>query len=533
MDTLLVNQESLDWLAQDLEINQSKTTLILSHNSIDNTTFNNGETGYRIVINSDEVLEVINRYDNVIAWLHGHNHQYEIVKKHNRLYVSNGRIGGFNPPKKWGNFGQGHLGGIYFKVDKNGLQVKCYSATKQKFFEEFGDTHLSIALKLQTTFSASAPTNYYYGYGALTQNLKIRIYNHYLSNKNSEVYLKQNLNNVINDNFDFRFSNDLFFAGRDIKRIMGFSVEPSSLDCQAAENGLKINNINKVKSILVKFPNQKKNNEDNYPRSSYYRCYPKDRYKISISTSIEKNNQNSLVFVTYIIRNQRHEKLYISDKISVIKINNKYELDNIEIPDSILSSNSDLKYYLHTSIEFKDFPVLFTVRSIKLEKITANNQDERNTIQINAGSKQYELQNNKLIQNKMIDLSMPNIQSKTCILVKVPNVQWQIRNAIAELDDHSINVLEYRHQFQKSRMVVLTPTFNPEFFINTVVDLMPFKITYMDNKIICESDSYHELSTITVISKNKPKSIIGAKLLSYDENNLKLHFNSKKMEIIM
>ncbi|KAA3644438.1 MAG: hypothetical protein DWP98_12200 [Bacteroidetes bacterium] len=142
VSTILISQESLNWLKQDLLINQKKTTLIFSHNCLKETTYTNNETGYREVVNSDEVYKIINEHNNVIGWFHGHNHQYEIVNKHDRLYVSNGRIGGFNPPKSWGDFGQGHLGGIYFEINHLGLTVKCFSATENKFLEDLGFLHL-------------------------------------------------------------------------------------------------------------------------------------------------------------------------------------------------------------------------------------------------------------------------------------------------------------------------------------------------------------------------------------------------------
>ena len=80
-DTILISQEALNWLKLDLEINKDKTSLIFSHNSLSETTFNNSATGYRVTVNSDQVYNIINKHGNVLAWFHGHNHQYEIVKK--------------------------------------------------------------------------------------------------------------------------------------------------------------------------------------------------------------------------------------------------------------------------------------------------------------------------------------------------------------------------------------------------------------------------------------------------------------------
>ena len=126
--TNYVTREALDWATLDLEINKNKTVIILSHNSLLGTTEPNEDRGYRVVANSQDVYDLMDKHGCVIAWMHGHNHDYKIVPKPNRLYVSNGRIGGFPPeiegaPADFAKKPQ--LGGMYFEVRRDRFVVRA------------------------------------------------------------------------------------------------------------------------------------------------------------------------------------------------------------------------------------------------------------------------------------------------------------------------------------------------------------------------------------------------------------------------
>ena len=90
-----VNKETLDWLRLDLELNRDKSVILLSHNNVKGTTADdNFMLGYRGLANSEDILNLIVPHPNILAWMHGHNHDYVIKESHRRLFVSNGRIGG-------------------------------------------------------------------------------------------------------------------------------------------------------------------------------------------------------------------------------------------------------------------------------------------------------------------------------------------------------------------------------------------------------------------------------------------------------
>jgi len=97
-------------------------------------------------MDSDKMLAVFKKNPNIITWMHGHNHNFEVVKQEDMLFVSNGRIGGFDPSS--GKYG---IGGVYFEITKDKLIVKCYSAEKDMFLDSF-DESLSQTLDVKTTF---------------------------------------------------------------------------------------------------------------------------------------------------------------------------------------------------------------------------------------------------------------------------------------------------------------------------------------------------------------------------------------------
>ena len=199
---VFINKESIDWLKLDLELNKDKTTILLSHNSIKGTTTLLGEPGYRGITNSQELLDIFSQYPNIISWMHGHNHTYEVVKQNNIMYVSNGRIGGFVPPAEWG-VGQNELGGIYFEVHNDRFVVKCFSATSNKFHEELGFSTLTDTLYKPTTVNADAKSAFSYGVGGMNDGQMIPVFNHYTGMGEAEIFAMSTETEEINDDPDF------------------------------------------------------------------------------------------------------------------------------------------------------------------------------------------------------------------------------------------------------------------------------------------------------------------------------------------
>lgn len=519
LDTILINKESLQWLAHDLSENKNKTTLIFSHNSIKGTTFDNGETAYRRIINSDELIKVINAHPNVQAWFHGHNHHYEVVKKAGRVYISNGRIGGFNPPKSWGAFGQGHLGGVYFEVGKAGMLVRCFSATKNKFLDELGFPNLSIFSKKQTSFNHSSNTNYFFGSGQTSDNVTYQVRNHFLSEQAIEVKHKLNKNGVVNDNTELSFPTKLFFAGKQRNRLVGYQILPKDVRFSSEGDGLKISKKGYDGDVVLIIPKKKLSKNNFMTRGSYFRCEDGDRFKVKLS--MPQQTKDAEVLVKFFVYNEQQEILHESD-CQPAKATNGFSYTHLfDIPK--LKPNGVFNKYLKVSITIKNTANNFVINQAVLEKI-ARHKESR--LQVNG---------NDMPCNKRVLLDSPlkainQIRYRgqsSSLLFKVSDVKWQIRNAVAEYEANKIKIIDYVHLFQKNREIVITPTNKPAHYVSMTSHLAPYTITIEPRKLSIQMDSYQAQSRILVKHKFKPKQIHGAEVQSTDVHQTLLKPNSK------
>lgn len=223
----LVSDEEIEWLKLDLDLNRDRTTIILSHNSLKGTTEYFGDLGYRVTANSEVLLRLFSRYPNVVGWLHGHNHSFEVVPKEGTVYVSNGRIGGFIPGRP-GYYGAGHLGGIYFEVGRKNFKVMCYSASAEKFFHEMEHhEHLSHELKTASSLDCLAKPGFSYGYGGARDGQRIVAYNHHAGeNVAREIFITGCESPFINNDPGLTFYTQRTGETWQTKHLGGYQFEP-------------------------------------------------------------------------------------------------------------------------------------------------------------------------------------------------------------------------------------------------------------------------------------------------------------------
>ncbi|WP_154222856.1 metallophosphoesterase family protein [Marinicella rhabdoformis] len=532
-DTILINIESLKWLEHDLSLNKNKTTLIFSHNSIKGTTFDNNENGYRVVINSKEVLKILDKHSNVLGWFHGHNHQYEVVKKVGRLYVSNGRIGGFNPPNKWGPFGQGHLGGVYFTVNSKGLSVRCFSAKENKFFDEFGFMNLSNKIIKPTSFDPNGKCNYYYGHGQISDNIEYKLRNHYLSEKPTKIFTHKNDETVINDNHTFDLTTELFFIGKRTKRLVGYQLLPREIKRDSIASGLFLNQSNsKQNHMMVQFPNHKFTKHNFMARGSYFRTEVGDTYLIKAQFELSEEELNSAKgSIQYVIYNETQEELFKSELIVPENQNNGLFEFSLIIPE--FQSPSKNSKYIKFSLRLDGFPQKFVANSIAVSKKVDSNKKmvlsvNNNDVQISEDKHSILPGNNK----HRSDLLFRGAQSS--IIFKVENVDWQVRNATAEYTKNKIKLLSYCHDFQNSKEVLLTPTKDVNFYVNKTINLMPVEIQNKKNQIIVNMKSFASDSLIAVkISKQVMSGITGGRYIGLFDGLIHIKPEAKVVEITL
>ena len=199
-----VNKETMDWLRMDLELNRDKTTILLSHNLIAGANYGYLQEGVFGIVNSEEMLNLINAYPNVIAWMNGHQHLYDISRSFGKLFVCNGHFGAFGDPAlssvvPWG--------GIYFEITPRALTVRCYSVENQLFLDQImegGADRWSQTLAIPTTMNPQAPMNYAFGHGGFLDGQRAAIYNHHTSRDGHySVTLAGAADSLINENSTF------------------------------------------------------------------------------------------------------------------------------------------------------------------------------------------------------------------------------------------------------------------------------------------------------------------------------------------
>ena len=174
----LITREAYEWLTLDLELNRDKTVIILSHQSLKGTTLTvKGNPAYRLLANTREMFDLFKKHRNVIAWMHGHNHNWEVVEKHNLLCVSTGRIGGFDPHRDSPLANQ--LGGVYFEVTPDRFTVRPYSSNNDLWLDTLeGCDHLQQTVQLQTSLDVSAAAAMSYGSGHSLDGQRWPLYHH-------------------------------------------------------------------------------------------------------------------------------------------------------------------------------------------------------------------------------------------------------------------------------------------------------------------------------------------------------------------
>jgi hypothetical protein len=214
----LVNREVLEWLALDLDLHRHETTILLAHQALKGTTYNNGELDYRELVNSDEMFSLMDRHPQVKAWMHGHNHTFEVVKKHGRLYVSNGRMGGFIPPLEWGEFGQPHLGGMVLDISEDRILVRAYNGSLGRYFD---GPRMQGEIIGPTTYNPAASTRFSMGLGLAAGGQHWPLNRHFSSTTPLRIVARRASDRALNDDPGLHLSCPLWGERAEKRRERG------------------------------------------------------------------------------------------------------------------------------------------------------------------------------------------------------------------------------------------------------------------------------------------------------------------------
>lgn len=469
----LVTKESLEWAKLALDAYPGQTAVIITHNSLRGTTSACDSEVYRQVANSEQVHEFLSRYPNVLAWMHGHNHTWEIVHKNNRLYVSNGRIGGFSPPYP-GNVGKGHLGGMYFEVGPNHFTVRGFSATKECFMDKLkGYEHLAKTLRVKTTFNADAPTSANWGMGSMRSGLAVPAYQHFLSEKASDqkLYIKAPSDNIFSENSDIAFVAEQTKGWSKARAISGLAIAPKA-DVDGELDGIRF--LHPGLEILP-LGGMKTSRSVYSPHSgastTYYRCVPGRKYTARLTASAAESGP--AIQPVLHVANSKGETIQVLSGASKPLDRDKRSVEfTFEVPATAakgtIFEDSSSDHFVNVVLEARltDLTVPAQLYEISLHTPSGQTRDVMVKIGDQAVScpgalapnsfREFAVRN-PLNKREVIELTAGGNEMATWMLSQ-ENVKWQVRNAPASLrTDGTIQVGPMRNRYSDLHEVVIVP----------------------------------------------------------------------------
>jgi hypothetical protein len=549
---VFINKESLEWLALDLEINKDSTVILLSHNSIKGTTTLLGERGYRGLVNSRELLDLFEHYPNIIAWMHGHNHTYEVVEQDRKLFVSNGRIGGFIPPVDWGHVGQGHLGGIYFEIRPDRLIVKSYSATKDKFLDELGDTHLSRVLMTKTTVDTDALPAYSYGMGGMCDGQKMPVFHHHTSHKvSSELFVAGIGQLAINDDpsfsyYEFRDAGKLgkqwMLMGAQVGYPAYFTMDNKLWEW--GDPGIRLlPQESPEETVDVSIP------ESIFGKNIYYRCAPGRKYKAELLIDSPLGGQTlQLLFICH--DKEGYELVNIEgDIITLQQDRHTYKME-VNIPDLLhhktiyTNASSDNMIQVMVKARFSQLKSKIVLLNFGFMFAEAGTDTVDPAILID-GSRYAHTGIVAPREVVKFDIPGPSLQRsvyaceskgnrRATWLVRQKSLDWQIRNAPVADGGEYLELGPLRNTWTHRKEIVIVPMVSTDKpYVHRLQNIQKARIYPLNrgNAILkIEIIECSGLGKIIVHSENKPVDVIGSTEWKY--NNPELSIEAKQGSVI-
>ncbi len=467
-----LSEEAMDWVRMDMELNKNKTTVVVSHNSIKGTTEYFADKGYRQTTNSDVIIELFKKYPNVAAWMHGHNHTYEVVPKEGTIYTSNGRIGGFMPGIE--RYGEGHLGGIYFEAAKDHFTVRCFSATANKFFDEMeGFDHLSHTLNKRTSVDGRALPSISYGYGGARDGQIIPVYHHHSGASKREVFIGGAKDQIINENSDFSVFTQRTGAGWRTKHLAGFNVDPALEDEDRAaqsyewlDPGVKLRPLEDPdRNLTLYSPGAA------WGQRSYYRVKPGEKYKVKISIDAGKGGQNLHFMCNINDKNMQRHHTLTSDRWELSPGEHVFE-HIFDVPSSQRESiytdkDSDNEIQMVMGARFRNMvePVIVKKFEVSFADYNAYTVDPAVAVDDTEVGKKGTLRYGQLHSAEIPVGGSARYackikaggNRKLTFIVRDTAAKWQVRNAAAGQSGDALVIGPMRNKFSDKNEIVIAP----------------------------------------------------------------------------
>ncbi|AQQ69990.1 metallophosphoesterase, family [Limihaloglobus sulfuriphilus] len=524
MMAVYVNKETIEWLKLDLEVNRDKTVILLSHNNISGTTTPD-EEGYRGLVNSAELYDIIKANPNIIAWMHGHNHNYQIVQKDNCMYVSNGRIGGFDPSN-----GQYGIGGIYFELSNNLLDVKCYSAQFKRFLGPDDGPQLAGRMKAKTSLDPAKPMAYSFGTGGARDTERIPMVNHYTSKSESaKLYITGADDEIINE--DTTLSYYQCRPSNTHMQLFGFIVRDPQKLWRWDDPGITLFKRSDGKDIRVTAPHY------GAGMCSYYRCPPDQEYEVTLE--LEGSGQGPKLDIEFMYFDRtgkylesKHAPLYDikagKQKVVYSGIASK-PTKAVTIYDD--PDEHNILNFIVQCI-FTDMTSEVKVKSFELRFKGAHGATVDPAVIIDG--RRYS-RKGTLKQGELAEFDIPLLKNKSqqtyqlsaggnrrlSWLIKYDHLDWQLRNAAAADMGEYIQIDGLRNQWSHEKEILFAPmAATDEPFVSRLRGITKARIYPVDrgskNLKVKIEECYPGIKPIVFVrSDNKPASVSASEGFSY------------------
>jgi len=456
-----IPQELLEWLTLDLEINKDKTTILLSHNNLIgySKTF---EEGYRGVANTEDVISIIQNYPNVVAWMYGHNHNYEVVKKMDKLFISNGRIGGFDPSR-----GKHGLGGIYFEISKGKIDIRCYSAEFGKFVDEFDSSEIFHGvLDVETSFDPQAAAAQSFGVGRDRNESKMPVFHHFVSEaKTQDAWLTGVEGKTINDDPTFKYH----MTRKNVpegKMLMGCSIA-GFLSYEWKNPGITINGRERPRVVMT-IP------KANHNKLHYFRVASGQNYRVVLDIEGQAKDQSIKIVNCLYDRFAKEVQKVESEPITLsggrqtivreVKFSPEKKWKSIYTDE-----NSDNVFNFSTEIEFRPGSGEIMVYRVGLEFMDAGETTAKPSLNYDGTPIHAD---SDLAGGKLQRFSIPaNAKNRSVVtvgatgnglvtwLVRQNDLQYQVLGAQCATKEKSILIGPLRNRYSHRKEVVINPLF--------------------------------------------------------------------------
>lgn len=527
MMAVYVTKETIEWLKLDLEVNRGKTIVLLSHNHIIGTT-GPDEEGYRGLVNSQEMMEIIETHPNIIAWMHGHNHNYQVVKKKDRLFVSNGRIGGFDPSR--GRYG---IGGIYFEIGKNGMKVRSFDAEQGRILTPADGPELGDDLSVLTSYDPNESFSYSYGAGGSRDAERIPVINHYAGGKNEDrLYVAGADGPMISE--DPKFTLYQCRRSNNHKQLFGFIVRDPENLWGWDDPGIRLYKRDDGKDIRVTIPHY------GAGQCAYYRCPPDKTYRVVLDIEAETAGPVLDLQFLWFDRNGKQLAQWNMPKYEIPK-GRRIKVFETEAPDPeklatiYVDPQEDNVLNFVSQAIFSSMSAEVKVHGFRLEMTGSGVQTLNPVVSVDERPFARE---GLLAVGDVAVYEVPAFRSGRQVigtgaqgngrltwLIRREGLDWQVRNAPVSDRGAYLEIGELRNPWTFNKEICIAPLFPcSEIHVSRLSKVKGAKIYPLNrgNKTlqVVVDGTLDSRAVVEIISPFKPKLVMGSKHWEYKDGRL-------------